>query len=389
MPRPVHHPQHRRTKPVLTALLSAPLAALTLSLLTAPAAQAASVSTWDKVAQCESGGNWSINTGNRYYGGLQFAKSTWDAFGGKRYASYPHNASKEQQIRIGEKVLATQGEGAWPDCGPRAGLGNDHADPYPAEPPTPQSEMANLTPVGDLTGDGKPDMLAVEVSTGDLYRYAGPGYGGSGARVKLGYGWNAMSDIVGTGDLTGDGVADIIALDKQSGDLYRYSGPHYNGRTKVRIGTKWDSMTNIAAVGDLTGDGKADIVAVEKSTGKLFRYSGPDFKGGSRVQIGTGWNAMSSVVGAGDLTGDGKADIVAVEKSTGNLYRYSGPDFSGATKVKIGTKWGSMINLTGVGDITGDKVPDLLAVEKSTGKLFRYSGPDFKGGSRVQIGTHW
>ncbi|MFG2849042.1 transglycosylase family protein, partial [Kitasatospora sp. NPDC048296] len=93
-------------------------------------AEAASLSTWDKVAQCESGGNWSINTGN-YYGGLQFAASTWNAYGGQRYAPYANQATKAQQIIIAQKVLAAQGQSAWPYCGPKYGLGADKADPFP------------------------------------------------------------------------------------------------------------------------------------------------------------------------------------------------------------------------------------------------------------------
>ncbi|MCV7249157.1 transglycosylase family protein [Mycobacterium koreense] len=69
---------------------------------------------WDAVAACESGGNWGTNTGNGYYGGLQFAPGTWSANGG---AGLPHNASREEQIRVAENVLATQGIGAWPVCG--------------------------------------------------------------------------------------------------------------------------------------------------------------------------------------------------------------------------------------------------------------------------------
>jgi hypothetical protein len=72
---------------------------------------------WDAVAQCESGGNWSINTGNGYYGGLQFSSSTWLAFGGGAYAPRADLAAKSQQIAIAEKVLAAQGKGAWPVCG--------------------------------------------------------------------------------------------------------------------------------------------------------------------------------------------------------------------------------------------------------------------------------
>uniref|UniRef100_UPI0018FE8F4A transglycosylase family protein n=1 Tax=Streptomyces sp. NRRL WC-3742 TaxID=1463934 RepID=UPI0018FE8F4A len=93
-------------------------------------AHAASLSTWDKVAQCESGGNWSANTGNSYYGGLQFAASTWNAFGGQRYAPYANQATKVQQIIIAQKVLAAQGQNAWRDCGPKSGLGADKADPF-------------------------------------------------------------------------------------------------------------------------------------------------------------------------------------------------------------------------------------------------------------------
>ena len=83
------------------------------ALAMAPAASAAPDSTWDAVAQCESSGNWSINTGNGYYGGLQFSQSTWNAFGGQEYASRADLATREQQIAIAEKTLAGQGWGAW------------------------------------------------------------------------------------------------------------------------------------------------------------------------------------------------------------------------------------------------------------------------------------
>jgi hypothetical protein len=83
-------------------------------------AQAATV--WDRVAACESGGNWAINTGNGFYGGLQFSASTWRSFGGTRYAATANRASKSAQIAIARKVLITQGPGAWPVCGSRAGL---------------------------------------------------------------------------------------------------------------------------------------------------------------------------------------------------------------------------------------------------------------------------
>ena len=74
----------------------------------------AAANDWDSVAACESGGNWGTNTGNGYYGGLQFSQSTWSANGG---SGSPANASREEQIRVAENVLASQGPGAWPHCG--------------------------------------------------------------------------------------------------------------------------------------------------------------------------------------------------------------------------------------------------------------------------------
>ncbi|MFI9276130.1 transglycosylase family protein [Kitasatospora sp. NPDC052896] len=102
---------------------------LSLPCITATTASAATVSTWDKVAQCESGGDWSINTGNGYYGGLQFSASTWAAYGGTQYAAQANQATEDQQIAIAEKVLASQGPGAWPVCGPKAGLSQGGSAP--------------------------------------------------------------------------------------------------------------------------------------------------------------------------------------------------------------------------------------------------------------------
>jgi nucleoid-associated protein YgaU len=99
-----------RAATVAGIVVAAPL----VGLATANSASAASDSQWDRVAQCESGGKWNTNTGNGYYGGLQFTPSTWRANGG---SGSPQNASKSEQIRVAENVLKTQGKGAWPVCG--------------------------------------------------------------------------------------------------------------------------------------------------------------------------------------------------------------------------------------------------------------------------------
>ena len=118
-------PKHsaRRAQPVRRRMAGVAIAgAATVAAGMATATSASAASVWDRVAACESGGNWSINTGNGYYGGLQFSDRTWDGFGGERYASSAHRATKAQQITIAKKVLAAQGPGAWPTCGARAGL---------------------------------------------------------------------------------------------------------------------------------------------------------------------------------------------------------------------------------------------------------------------------
>lgn len=77
---------------------------------------------WDSLAQCEAGGNWSINTGNGYHGGLQFHPQTWNGYGGQQYAPYAYQATREQQIAVAEKVQAGQGWGAWPACTSKLGI---------------------------------------------------------------------------------------------------------------------------------------------------------------------------------------------------------------------------------------------------------------------------
>jgi nucleoid-associated protein YgaU len=90
-------------------------------------AHAGSGVNWDAVAQCESGGNWGINTGNGYSGGLQFAPGTWAGNGGRQYAGNAHQATREQQIAVAERVLKSQGIKAWPTCGKRSGSTKQYA----------------------------------------------------------------------------------------------------------------------------------------------------------------------------------------------------------------------------------------------------------------------
>ncbi|MFI5836727.1 transglycosylase family protein [Micromonospora sp. NPDC051300] len=110
----------RRRRTVVGALVAG--AVTGAAALFGPAAPAAAAGVdWDAVARCESGGNWHINTGNGYYGGLQFSRGTWNGHGGRKYAARADLASRAEQIAVAERVLDGQGIGAWPVCGRKAG----------------------------------------------------------------------------------------------------------------------------------------------------------------------------------------------------------------------------------------------------------------------------
>ncbi|MFE0674369.1 transglycosylase family protein [Streptomyces sp. NPDC058867] len=127
--------RHRRYQPNrinrASVAVTAGGAGMAIPLVGTGTAQAADVETWDKVAACESTNDWNINTGNGYYGGLQFAQSTWEQYGGTQYAPRADLATKAEQIAVAEKVLDGQGPGAWPACSVRAGLtrGDDAPEP--------------------------------------------------------------------------------------------------------------------------------------------------------------------------------------------------------------------------------------------------------------------
>ncbi|UFQ19518.1 MULTISPECIES: transglycosylase family protein [Streptomyces] len=148
--------RHRRYQPNrinrASLTVTAGGAGMALPLTMAGDAGAADVGTWNKVAACESGKNWSVNTGNGYYGGLQFKQSTWEAYGGTAYASRADRATRDQQIAVAEKVLDAQGPGAWPVCSAKAGLTRGGGSPdltparAPSKPTPPRREVKDVKP---------------------------------------------------------------------------------------------------------------------------------------------------------------------------------------------------------------------------------------------------
>ncbi|MFF5496011.1 FG-GAP repeat domain-containing protein [Streptomyces aquilus] len=147
-----------------------------------------------------------------------------------------------------------------------------------------------LTSPGDVSGDGRPDLIARNASTGTVYLYKGTSTGKLSSRVKLYDNWNGYKKIVGAGDLDGDGIGDLLAKDK-SNTLYRYGGTGKGTfKARVKVFANWGGSYNaVVGVGDITDDGKADLVSRDTS-GNLYRNSG-DGKGsfGARVKIATGF----------------------------------------------------------------------------------------------------
>lgn len=171
------------------------VAGLALSATAANATTAAPTNTWDALAQCESGGNWSTNTGNGYTGGLQFSSSTWAAYGGTGSAA---DASREQQIAVAEQVQASQGWGAWPSCAAQLGLSGGATAPQsvpaqqvPAEVPA----TAAVAPLESAPVESAPRHAAAVPLSGETYTLEkGDTLSKVAEKLNITGGWQALAD---------------------------------------------------------------------------------------------------------------------------------------------------------------------------------------------------
>ncbi|MFJ4336548.1 FG-GAP repeat domain-containing protein [Streptomyces sp. NPDC088915] len=200
---------------------------------------------------------------------------------------------------------------------------------------------STVVPFGDLSGDRCNDLLVRDAS-GTLTRYdggCGKAFAPDGAKTVIGGGWQAFNSLTAPGDLTGDGRTDLLAR-TPAGDLFLYpdNGAGKFG-TRTLIGGGWQTYNTVVGAGDLNDDGIGDLLARD-TTGVLWRYYGTG-KGklSARTQVGGGWQAYDSLVGVGDFTGDGKADLVARDKN-GVLWRYAGTGAGlFAARAQVGGGW--------------------------------------------------
>jgi hypothetical protein len=205
-----------------------------------------------------------------------------------------------------------------------------------------------FVPIGDIDDNGCNDML-VRLPSGEarVYRAGGwPGCAGfaanSTAYTRIGTGWQTYDAVTSPGDITGDGLPDVIARTRTTGELWLYASNGAGGfKARTLMYSKWGGYTKLIGAGDLNGDGIGDLLGWD-STG-LWRYYGTSHGTfGARALVFSRWGVgYNAVVGVGDITGDGKADLVERD-SAGVLWRNSG-DGKGSfgARVKIGTGYGS------------------------------------------------
>ncbi|GAA2949340.1 transglycosylase family protein [Streptomyces enissocaesilis] len=171
--------RHRRPRQAPALVVAAGVAgsAIAIPLLGATGANAAEATTWDRVADCESGGMWSADLGNGYYGGLQFSPELWQRFGGTAYAPRADLASRSQQIQVAEKVLAGQGPQAWPSCALISGL-TEGEDAAPGGGATAEPEAApKAGSKADASAEAPESTTAPKASSGKKAAGAGKSAG--------------------------------------------------------------------------------------------------------------------------------------------------------------------------------------------------------------------
>ena len=256
-------------------------------------------------------------------------------------------------------------------------------DPKPTPPPAAKFEQ--VVPSGDLNGDGFADLLAVD-NSGVLWLYPGKSGDAFSKPVRLGSGWSNRV-ISSPGDFNGDGIGDLIAVDDK-GDLYFYPGKgNGNFGAANQVGWGWGDLEIIPA-GDVTGDGVSDVLAID-SDGFLYYYAGDgngQFKG-KLTKVGQGWYGYD-LYPAGDINGDGLADILSIDRN-GNLFTHLGKEGGAFRKSFQSGKGWSTYELFAGSDANGDGLAALYGRD-SKGDLYFYAGKP-SGGFRtaVLVGKGW
>lgn len=217
-------------------------------------------------------------------------------------------------------------------------------------PPAPNNPEPVTSPSGGIRGN---DVL-MRSTANTLFRTSPIGATGMSFAARVsGVDWSQYDKVVSTGDLTGDGIGDVLARTSSGGRLHLYPGTPSGQLADMRdLGAGWGGMNAITGGADYTGDGRADILAVVARTGELFIYVGNGSGGfDNRHSLGTGWGHMRDVAAVGDWDGDGRADIMGVLRD-GTAFVYPGNGRGGwrGGRTQIATNfsaWPTIVGLPG------------------------------------------
>ena len=281
--------RHRRYQPNrlnrASLTVTAGGAGLALPLAAAGSADAASVSTWDKVAACESSGDWGINTGNGFYGGLQFTQSTWEAYGGTRYAPRADLATKDQQIAVAEKVVDGQGPGAWPVCSVRAGLTRGGGIPgaHTESAATRPATNATKSSVRDVQPQTTPQSRAGRAETYTVVR--GDTLSGIAEEHDVAGGWHrlyaANRTTVGSDpDLILPGQRLSLTARAAQAKSHPKGEAHPKTAARTKAKTKAETRTKAA-----THTGHSLVAPVDAPIGTPYRASGSHWSKGYHTGV--------------------------------------------------------------------------------------------------------
>jgi murein DD-endopeptidase MepM/ murein hydrolase activator NlpD len=359
----------RRLKRGVTLALTAGGASVVLPLVASGSAQAASVDTWDKVAECESSGNWQANTGNGYYGGLQFNNSSWAAAGGTEYAPRADQATKEQQIATAEKLLDQQGPGAWscagaggltadgpaPNVNPDNSGNSDSPGPQQQKPKRekPQQESAPKPAGPPKSGPSRSSTYTV-VSGDTLHKIAAAHHVSGGWKAV----YDANRDEVG-GDPNAIEPGQKLSLGGDKSDKADKSSEEDSGSGVTPQGGAKPAKVSEESAAKPSSSGSDYVRPVPGDTSTPYKASGGSWSSGHHTGVdftaseGTSVKAVGSgeVVTAGE--GGSYGNEVVIKHDDGKYTQYG---HMSSVSVKTGQQVdaGTRIGLSGsTGNATG------------------------------------